>query len=267
MVFSARIHPTAIIDPRAEIGSDVSIGPHCVVESGCVIGDGTVLMAGAIVHRDTLIGRSNVIYPHAVLGGEPQDLGYRGEHTRLTIGDNNHIREFVTVNRATTKERGETIIGSGNYLMACSHVAHDCILGNNIIMANNVLLAGHVRVGDGANISGAAAAHHFTTIGRFAYIGGLSKVKVDVPPYMVSEGDPALPRRCNEVGLRRHGFDESVIVALQAAFRTVFRSRKPVSETLEELDPGGIEEVAIFKDFLQQKLHGKHGRFLESLRD
>lgn len=264
---NTKIHPTALIDPRAELGEGVEIGPHCVVEKGCVIGDGTVLMAGVIVHCESIIGKNNMIFPHAVLGGAPQDLGYKGQLTRLTIGNNNHIREFVTVNRATTKERGETIIGSNNYLMACSHVAHDCILGNNIVMANGVLLAGHVRVGDGAIISGAAAAHHFTTIGRFAYIGGLSKVKVDVPPYMVSEGDPALPRRCNEVGLRRNGFEEEVITALQAAFRHVFRSKKPVSETLDELDPKGIEEVAIFKDFLQQKLHGKHGRFLESLRD
>ncbi len=267
MSSNTKIHPSALIDPRAELGEGVEIGPFCVVEKGCMIGDGTQLMAGVIIHSESIIGKNNVIHPHAVLGGAPQDLGYKGQHTRLTIGNCNHIREFVTINRGTTKERGETIIGSNNFLMACSHVAHDCILGNNIIMANGVLLAGHVRVGDGAIISGAAAAHHFTTIGRYAYIGGLSKVKVDVPPYMVSEGDPALPRRCNEVGLRRNGFDEEVIVALQAAFRFVFRSKKPLSDTLNALDPKGVEEVAIFKDFLQQKLHGKHGRFLESLRD
>ncbi len=261
------IHPTAIVHQRAELGANVQVGPHCVIEKGCVIGEGTVLMAGVIVHAETILGRKNVVHSYAVLGGAPQDLGYKGQPTRLTVGENNTIREYVTLNRGTTKERGETIIGSHNLFMACSHVAHDCILGDKIIMANNVLLAGHVRVGDCANISGAAAAQHFTTIGRYAYIGGMSKVKVDVPPYMVSDGDPALPRRCNEVGLRRHGFDEKVITALSAAFRAVFRSKEPVSEAVASLDPLGIEEVAIFKDFLEQKLHGKHGRYLESLRD
>lgn len=261
------IHPTAIVHPRAELGANVKVGPHCVIEKGCVIGEGTILMAGVVVHAETILGRKNVVHSYAVLGGAPQDLGYKDQPTRLTVGDNNTIREYVTLNRATTKERGETIIGSHNLFMACCHVAHDCILGDKIIMANNVLLAGHVRVGDCANISGAAAAQHFTTIGRYAYIGGMSKVKVDVPPYMVSDGDPALPRRCNEVGLRRHGFDEEVITALSAAFRAVFRSKEPVSEAVANLDPAGIEEVAIFKDFLEQKLHGKHGRYLESLRD
>ncbi len=261
------IHPTAIVHPRAELAKNVHVGPNCVIEKGCVIGEGTVLMPGVIVHAETILGRNNVVHSYAVLGGAPQDLGYKGQPTRLTVGDNNTIREYVTLNRGTTKERGETIIGSHNLFMACSHVAHDCILGDKIIMANNVLLAGHVRVGDCANISGAAAAQHFTTIGRYAYIGGMSKVKVDVPPYMVSDGDPALPRRCNEVGLRRHGFEEEVISALSAAFRAVFRSKEPVSEAVANLDPSGIEEVAIFKDFLEQKLHGKHGRYLESLRD
>ncbi len=263
----SRIHHTAVIHPRAKLGKEIEIGPFCVIEKGCIIGDGSILMGSDIIHRETYIGRNNVIHPHAVLGGAPQDLGYKGQHTRLTLGDNNIVREFVTINRGTTKERGETIVGSGNLFMACCHVAHDCILGNEVIMANNVLLAGHVRVGDGANISGGAAAAHFTTIGRYAYIGGLSKVKVDVPPYMVSDGDPALPRRLNEVGLRRHGFAEGVIAALAAAFRVVFRSKKPIVEALETLDPKGVEEVAIFKDFLQQKMHGKHGRYLESLRE
>lgn len=262
-----KIHPTAQIHPKAELGVDVEIGPYCVIEKGAVVGDGTICKTGVVIDRDTIVGRNNIIHCYAVLGGEPQDLGYKGQHTRLTLGDHNVIREFVTVNRGTTKERGETIIGSHNLLMACSHVAHDCILGNRIIMANNVLLAGHVRVGDCTNISGGAAAHHFTIIGPYAYIGGLSKVKVDVPPYMVSDGDPALPRRCNEVGLRRHGFEEDVITALSSAFRAVFRSNKPFSEAVTGLDPQGIEEVAIFKDFLEQKMHGKHGRYLEALRD
>jgi len=149
------IHPTAVVHPKAELGENVVIGPHCVIEKGCVIGHDTVLMAGVVVHSETIIGRRNTIHAYAVLGGAPQDVAYRGQPTRLTIGDGNTIREFVTINKGTTKERGETIIGSDNLFMACCHVAHDCILGNEIIMANNVLLAGHVRVGDCANISGA----------------------------------------------------------------------------------------------------------------
>jgi UDP-N-acetylglucosamine acyltransferase len=194
-------------------------------------------------------------------------MGYHGEQTRLTIGDGNVFREFVTVNRGTTKESGETRVGNKNYFMACSHVAHDCVIADKVIMANCVLLAGHVRVRECAVLNGAVAAHHFTTVGQYAYIGGMAKVRIDVPPFMVADGDPARPKKCNEVGLRRNGFSEEKIAALHQAYRAVFRSDKPLVEAIEELNGSDLEEVRQLKEFLENMIHGKHGRFLESFRE
>lgn len=261
------IHQTAVVSPKAELGSGVTIGPHCTIEGDTVLGDGTEVMAGSMIHSGTTLGRNNILHPHVVLGGEPQDINYHSEPTRLIIGDNNQFREFVTINRGTTKERGETIVGNGNYFMACSHVAHDCVIADKIIMANCVLLAGHVRVGEGAVINGAVAAHHFTTIGQYSYVGGMAKVRMDVPPYMVADGDPARPKKCNEVGLRRNGFSEETVAALAKAFRRVFRSDKPMVEAIEELKNIRDEEVQKLKAFLENMIHGKHGRFLESFRE
>jgi UDP-N-acetylglucosamine acyltransferase len=261
------IHPTAVVSPKAELGTDVIVEAHCTIEDGVVVGDGTIIMAGSVIHTGTRLGRYNAVHPHVVLGGPPQDIGYHGENTRLIVGDENTFREFVTVNRGTTKERGETLVGNGNYFMACSHVAHDCVIADKVIMANCVLLAGHVRVREGAVLNGAVAAHHFTTVGQYAYIGGLAKVRIDVPPFMVADGDPARPKKCNEVGLRRHGFTEEQIAALTKAYRAVFRSDKPLVEAIENLDGAESEEVRQLKEFLDNMIHGKHGRFLESLRD
>lgn len=262
-----KIHPTAVVGDKAELGDRVSIDAHCLVEDDVIIGEGTSIMAGSVIHAGTTLGRNNVIYPHVVLGGAPQDIQYKGEPTRLIIGDENQFREFVTINRGTVKENGETIIGNQNYFMACSHVAHDCIIADKVIMANCVLLAGHVRVGEGAVLNGAVAAHHFTTIGQYAYIGGMAKVRIDVPPYMVADGDPARPKKCNEVGLKRNGFPDDVVSALSKAFRTVFRSDKPMVEALEDLKEFDVDEVIKLKEFLENWMHGKHGRFLEAFRD
>ncbi len=261
------IHPTAVVSSKAALGSDVRVEAHCTIEDDVVIGDGSVVMAGAVIHSGTTLGRNNIIHPHAVLGGRPQDVHYHGEPTRLTIGDHNQIREFVTINRGTTKECGETVVGDHNFFMACSHVAHDCVIANNVIMANCVLLAGHVRVREGAVLNGAVAAHHFTTIGQYAYIGGMAKVRIDVPPYMVADGDPARPKKCNDVGLRRHGFPDETTEALSKAFRMVFRSDKPLVEAVEDLKNIENNEVLQLKEFLENMIQGKHGRFLESTRD
>lgn len=263
------IHPSAVISPKAEVGSDVVVEAHCVIEDDVVIGDGTVIMSGTVVHNGTVLGRNNVIHPHVVLGGAPQDHGYQGERTRLVVGDDNVMREFVTVNRGTTKEKvnGETVLGNHNYLMACSHVAHDCVIADKVTMANCVLLAGHVRVGEGATLNGAVAAHHFTTIGPYAYIGGMAKVRIDVPPYMVADGDPARPKKCNEVGLKRNGFSEEAVTALTHAFKVVFRTDKPLVEAIDDLKSFETEEVVKLREFLEHMIHGKRGRFLESLRD
>jgi UDP-N-acetylglucosamine acyltransferase len=261
------IHPTAVVSPKAELGSDVIIDAHCVVEEGVVINDGTHIMAGSVIHTGTSMGRNNIVYPHAVLGGSPQDVGYHGEPTRLIIGDENRIREFVTINRGTTKEHCETVVGNENFFMACSHVAHDCVIADKVIMANCVLLAGHVRVREGAVLNGAVAAHHYTTIGQYAYIGGMAKVRIDVPPYMVADGDPARPKKCNEVGLKRHGFPDENVAALSKAYRQVFRSKKPLVEAVEDLKEIEVEEVQQLREFLENMIHGKHGRFLESSRE
>ncbi|MFH1999513.1 MAG: acyl-ACP--UDP-N-acetylglucosamine O-acyltransferase [Planctomycetota bacterium] len=262
-----KIHPSSVVSPKAIIDADVVIDAHCVIEDTVKIGAGTHIMSGSVIQNGTTIGRDNMVHPHVVLGGPPQDLGYHGEPTRLIIGDGNTIREFVTINRGTTKENGETIVGNSNFFMACSHVAHDCVIADKVIMANCVLLAGHVRVGEGATLNGAVAAHHFTTIGAYAYIGGMAKVRIDVPPYMVADGDPARPKKCNEVGLKRNGFSDEAIAALSNAFKKVFRTDKPLVEAVEDLKNIEGEEVKRLREFLENMIHGKHGRFLESLRE
>jgi len=177
---STRIAPNAIIDPRAEIDDDVEIGPFCVVGSQVRILRGTRLLNSVTISGHVTIGRDNLIYPNVVIGGEPQDISYAGSDTQVVIGDGNTIREGVTINRGSEKEDGVTRIGSRNFLMACSHVAHDCKLGNHIIMANGSLLGGHVHVQDYASLSGAVAVHHYTTIGSYSFVGGLSRVLHDV---------------------------------------------------------------------------------------
>jgi UDP-N-acetylglucosamine acyltransferase len=158
-------------------------------------------------------------------------------------------------------------VGNENYFMACSHVAHDCVIADKVVMANCVLLAGHVRVREGAVLNGACAAHHYTTIGQYAYIGGMAKVRIDVPPFMISDGDPARPKKCNEVGLKRHGFSDEAVASLTQAHKVAFRSKKPIVEAMEDLKSIPGEEVRELREFLEHMLHGKHGRYLESFRE
>ena len=189
----ASVHPTAVVEAGAKLAEDVAIGPFCVVSANAVIGRGTVLENHVTITGDVRIGEQNRIFPNAVIGGEPQDVSYRGTPTRVEIGDRNIIREGVTINRATEKEEGVTSIGSGNFLMACSHVAHDCRIGDHCTLANGVLLGGHVRVHSRASLSGAVAVHHWATIGGCSFVAGLSRVLHDIPPFMLCEGLPARP--------------------------------------------------------------------------
>jgi len=179
------IHATAIVDPAAELAADVVIGPYAIVGAGVQIDLGTTVGAHCVIEGPTRIGRDNRIFSHAALGAAPQDMKYGGEPTRLEIGDRNTIREFVTINRGTIKGGGVTKVGDGCLLMACCHVAHDCELADRIIMGNNVLLAGHVSVGEQVNIAGGAAAHQFVTIGDYAYVGAMTRVVQEVPPYVI----------------------------------------------------------------------------------
>jgi UDP-N-acetylglucosamine acyltransferase len=266
---AARIHPTAVVASGAELGTDVEIGPHSVVGPKVVIGDRTRIGPQVVLDGRTRIGEDNLIVGQASLGGPPQDLSYKGEPTELTIGDKNTIREFVTINRGTVKGGGITRVGNNCLLMACCHVAHDCDLADRIIMANNVLLAGHVRVEEQANISGGAAAHHFVTIGAYAYIGGMTRIIQDAPPYMILEGHPSRVRGVNVIGLQRGGFSESEIEALRQAFRLIWRSGDPRRNTLESLRTrsNGSRSLDHLVACLSNTEKGAKGRYRESLRE
>jgi UDP-N-acetylglucosamine acyltransferase len=268
---ATKIHPTAVLAPGAELGVDVEVGPYCVVGPRVRVGDGTRLGPHVVIDGVTTLGQGNVVCGQSNLGGPPQDLSYKGEATELAIGDRNTIREFVTVNRGTVKGGGRTRIGSDCLLMACCHVAHDCEIRDRVILGNNVLLAGHVAVGERANVSGAAAAHHFVTIGAFAYVGGLTRIVQDVPPFMILEGHPSRVRAVNVIGLERAGKPEPEIAALEAAFRAVFRSGEPRRAVLDRLtteaaETAGAALVREFVEHLEKSALGPKGRYRETLR-
>jgi UDP-N-acetylglucosamine acyltransferase len=264
----ASVHPTAVVEAGAQLAEDVAIGPFCVVSANAVIGRGTVLENHVTITGDVRIGEQNRIFPNAVIGGEPQDVSYRGTPTRVEIGDRNIIREGVTINRATEKEEGVTSIGSGNFLMACSHVAHDCRIGDHVTIANGTLLGGHVRVHSRASLSGAVAVHHWATIGGWSFVAGLSRVLHDVPPFMLCEGSPARPRCVNLVALRRGGFTPAVIDALTEAHRLVYRARVGVDRARDILRSQGmlVADVVHLLDFLARQSGGRHGRARERRR-
>lgn len=256
------IDPTARIDATARIGTNVEIGPYCVVGPNSVVGDGTVLKSHCVVGQNTTLGRNNTVHPFATVGGDPQDLLWHGEETWLVVGDRNVFREGCTVNRGTLKGDGYTRVGNDNLIMACAHIAHDCCLGDHIVMANNVLLAGHVIVEDRAILNGAAGVHQFTTIGRLAYVGGLTRIVQDVPPYMIVEGHPSSIRKVNVVGLQRLGYSEDHIGVLKEAYRQLFRSPRPRSEVMAELEQktDNTPEVLDLLAFLRRTERGRHGR-------
>lgn len=266
---STKIHNTAVIAPGAEIGQDVEIGPYCVVGPQVRIGDRTRIGPQVVIDGVTWIGQDNLIVGQAGLGGPPQDLSYKGEPTQLVIGDRNTIREFVTINRGTVKGGGVTKIGNDCLLMACSHVAHDCDLRDRIILANNVLLAGHVFVGENANISGGSAAHHFVTIGSFAYVGGMTRMVQDVPPYMILEGHPSRVRGVNKIGLQRGGQSVEAVEELELAFRRIYRTGNTRRQTLDELktEYAGSKLVMNLVHALEDTEKGAKGRFRESRRE
>lgn len=265
---STQISPHAVIDPQAQLADDVFIGPFCVVGPHVTLGTGTRLDNNVTITGHVRIGSHNRIHAGAVIGGEPQDLSYRGSATRVEIGDHNVIREGVTINRASEKEDGVTVIGSHCYLMACSHVAHDCRLGDHVILANGALLGGHVFVQDYASLSGAAAVHHFTTIGSYAFVGGLSRVIQDVPPFMLVEGSPSRPRCINIVALKRRGFAVEVIAALANAHRLLYRAKVGLDHAREILrsEDQLYPQVTQLLDFVQQQHEGRFGRGREQRR-
>ena len=265
---ATHIAENAMIDPSAEIDSDVEIGPYCVVGPEVVIGRGTKLLNNVTLMGRVTIGQHNQLYPGVVIGGEPQDLSYRGEPTEVVIGDYNVLRESVTVNRGTMKEEGITSIGDRCFLMAGCHVAHDCRLGDRIVMANATLLGGHVHVHDDATISGGVAVHHFATVGSFSFVSGLSRVLHDVPPFMLVEGTPTRPRCVNVVALKRNDFPEDIIKALSEAFRLLYRAKVGLDHARELLRGNGllVPTVNHLLTFVQNQHEGRHGRGRERRR-
>lgn len=263
------IHPTAVVAPSAELGPGVHIGPHSVIGEHVKIGAGTHIGPQVVIDGHTTLGEDNVIHGLASLGGAPQDLSYRGEPTRLEIGDRNTVREFVTINRGTVKGGGVTRVADDCLLMACCHIAHDCDIKSGVILANNVLLAGHVLVGERANVSGSSAAQHFVTIGAYAYVGGLTRMAQDVPPFMILEGHPSKVRGANVIGMRRAGISEEEIEVARSAYKAIWRGDGLRREIFAELSER-FEESAVLKTLLaalRDTEQGGKGRYRESMRE
>ncbi|MDL2280589.1 acyl-ACP--UDP-N-acetylglucosamine O-acyltransferase [Selenomonadales bacterium OttesenSCG-928-I06] len=252
-----QIHETAVIHSAARIGKDVAIGPYAVIGENVLIGDGTQIGAHVVIDGWTSIGRNCVIYPHATIGSEPQDMKFRGEKSYVFIGDNTKIRECATVNRATG-EGEETRIGSNCLLMAYTHVAHNCIVGNNVIMSNAATLAGHVIVEDRAVFGGLSGAHQFVKVGRNAMIGGATKVVQDVPPFVIVDGHPAVVCGLNNVGLARAGISDTAKRNLKRAYKILYRSGLNVTQAIavmeQELD--SCEEIEHLLRFLRNVERG-----------
>ncbi len=265
---ATRISDNAVVDPQATIADDVEIGPFCVVGPHVTIGHGTQLENGVTLMGRVTIGEHNHLFPCVVIGGGPQDLSYRGEDTQVVIGDYNVIRESVTINRGTRKEDGITSVGSHCYLMACSHVAHDCRLGDHIVIANSTLLGGHVHIHDHATLSGGVAVHHFTTIGSYSFVSGLSRVLHDVPPYLLVDGVPTRPRCVNVVALKRNNFPDDVVAALAETHRLIYRSKVGLDHAREILRSNGslVPAVNHLLSFIQNQQEGRHGRGRERRR-
>jgi UDP-N-acetylglucosamine acyltransferase len=248
-------HPTAIVDPSAQLGEGVQIGPYAVIEADVSIGDACQIGAHAVLKRFTRLGDRNRVFEHAVLGGEPQDIKYRGERSHLVLGDDNLIREFCTIHRASGE--GEfTRIGSRNFFMIGVHIAHNCVVGDDNILANGAALAGHITVEDHVFLSNNVGAHQFVRFGRHAMVGGKSKIVQDVLPFFVTDGNPAFVRGVNNIGLRRAGFSSDARLALKRAYQTLFRSALPRYEVLSALEDMNESNVNHLVSFIRDSKRG-----------
>jgi UDP-N-acetylglucosamine acyltransferase len=245
------IHPTAIIDSKAEISEGVEIGPYSVIEKNVLIGEGTKIGPHVVIREETYIGKQCQISQFASIGEAPQSVGYKGEKTFLQIGDHNIIREFVTLHRGTIKGGGKTVIGNENFLMAYSHVAHDCQIGNQVVMANGATLAGHILIEDFAIIGGLSAIHQFCRVGTYAIVGGLTGVLLDIPPYTKAQGDIAKLFGLNTIGLKRANFSEETLKALKKAYRIIFRSSLTLEKAMKRVVEDEISQTPEVQHFLQ----------------
>ena len=229
------IDPRAIVSPKAELAADVTVGPYTVIGDDVVIGAGTWIGPHAVINGPTTIGAGNRIFQFASIGDAPQDLKYKGEPTRLVVGDRNVFREFTTMNRGTVGGGGVTTIGSDNLFMAYTHVAHDCHVGSRVVMANYATLGGHVEVGDWVIMGGYAGIHQFAKVGAHAFLGNNAAVTRDVPPYVMAVGSPAVPHSINSEGLKRRGFTPEQIRNLKNAYRVLYRSELKLADAVAEL--------------------------------
>ena len=231
---TAKIHPTAVVDKSAEFGSDVEVGPGCVIGPNVKLGDRTKLIAHVFIESHTELGKDNEVFPFVGLGGPPQDLSYKGEATRLVIGDNNIIREHATLHRGTVRGRAVTTIGNDCLIMGNCHVAHDCNVGNNVIMAQTATIGGHVQVGDYAFLSGLSGVHQHGRVGRFAFVGTSALMTTDLIPFGLAIGNHAHLSGLNVVGLKRRGFTREQIHDLRAAYRLLFAEEGTFQERIED---------------------------------
>jgi UDP-N-acetylglucosamine acyltransferase len=252
------IHPTALIHPKAEIDAGVSIGPFSIIGEGIRIKKGTKLVSNIIMEGDVEIGENCIIYPFTSIGLPPQDTKYKGEKTGLRIGDNNIIREYVTIHRASVGGDGLTEIGNNNFIMAYVHIAHDCKIGNSVNMANVATLGGHVLIEDYAFVGGLVAIHQFTRIGTYSMVGGFSGVNQDIPPYMITSGTPAKLFGLNVIGLKRHGFPDSTINELKKVYKILFREKRTLKDALKKIqeDLPYTDEIKHLVEFIQQNKRG-----------
>lgn len=252
------IHPTAIVDPKTEISSDAEIGPYTIIGENVSIGSGTVIGSHAVIEPDVTIGPDCQIFQYAAIGAPPQSLKYKGERTYIKIGRGTIVREFVTIHRGTEFGGGITQIGEECFLMAYTHIAHDCIIGRKVVMSNNATLAGHITIGDYATVGGLSAIHQFVKVGDYAFIGGKSAVVKDIPPFVIAAGDRAKLHGLNTVGLKRQGFSRKTLSELKKVYRIVFRIGITLNEAIERVNAEveQIPEVVNFVEFIKSSERG-----------
>jgi len=252
------IHPTTIVDPGAEIDATVQIGPYCVIEKDVIIGPNVIIGAHVTIDQYTTIEEGCRIFHHAAIGAAPQSMKFGGEKTTVVVCKNTVLREFVTIHRGTAFGGGKTEVGEENYIMAYSHIAHDCKTGRGVVMANNGTLAGHITIGDFATVGGLTAIHQFSRVGEYAFIGGKSAVSKDIPPYVIAAGDRAKLHGLNKVGLKRHGFSLEARDALKKTYRILFRLGLTQNEAIERIkaEVELLPEVKNFIEFMQSSTRG-----------
>ena len=254
----SHVHPTAIIDKRARLAAGVAVGPYTIIDGDVEVGEGTAIGAHNVITGHTRIGRGNRIFHFCSIGEANQDKKYKGEPTRVEIGDRNTIREYCSINRGTVGGHSVTRVGDDNFIMAYCHVAHDCVVGNQTVFANNATLAGHVTVGDWAILGGFVGVHQFVQVGAHVMLGISSVITQDVPPYLLVAGNPAAPHGINARGLSRRGFTPEAVAALKRAYKTLYRSRLTLAEATRELEreAAAVPEVRALTDFIAASTRG-----------